>query len=392
MGLTFSLNILPMFRFKSQITNSSGNWRIDSDGFLRVTMCVLRAGVFKYAKKDLPKEITDLKPEIEVWRVRVPEKSFSDDFLKSAEGKPAIAYDHEWQGVDDFNPNEVKGSLAGSAVCDGYEMTIDAVITDKDTIEAVKSGELCEISAGYHSNVDLLADDPEADAVQIPTEMNHVVLLPVGRGRCGPSVRILNMKGETKMSVKVKMKNSAGEEQSYEFTNEADAQTAEKMAQDQSAAKGAQMEAKNHELADAQTKFAEINKVLTALNAEKTILEQKIKQYESEEYQETQAQERDAYKADESAVIENACNEAEKKDLNAKLQNAKSVKERREIVTATICNSKGIDYKPENASILFGVLCKTMNKASSTVVRKPAQAKFKNSDGTDGDFVHPIMR
>ena len=194
------------------------------------------------------------------------------------------------------------------------------------------------------------------------------------------------------MSVKVKMKNSAGEEQSYEFTNEADAHTAEKMAQDQVAAKGAQMEAKNHELAAAQAKFDEINQSLTALQAEKTILEQKIKEYESEEYQESQTQEREAYKADESAVIENACNEAEKKDLQAKLQNVKSVKERREIVTATICNAKGIEFKPENTAVLFGVLCKTMNKASSTVVRKPAQAKIKNSDEKGGDFVHPIMR
>jgi hypothetical protein len=382
-----------MYRFVSKISNS-GTWRIDSDGFLRVTMCVLCGGVFDYAKADLPEELTRLKPDLDVWRVRIPDNAFSGDFLKSAEGKPVIAWNHEWQEAAQLDKEAIIGALAGAAKMEGTEMVMDAIISDKGSIEAVKNGDLQDISAGYHSSIDPLDGDPEADAVQMPTEMNHVVLLPVGRGRCGRSVRILNKKEN--VMVKVKIKNAAGEEKEYQFSNEDDAKQAEGMAKDKSDADVAgvkqegevQMQAKNHELADAQAKFAQITAALQSLEAEKVLLEQSIKQYQSEEFQESQSKEREAYKADEQAVVENGCDEDGKKELSGKLQNAKTISERRKIVTAHICNAKGIAFDENNDKLLFGVLVKTLNKKIATEVRKPiASVRVNNSEAP----VHPVF-
>ena len=345
-------------------------------------MCVLREGIFNYAKKDIPQELTEQRPDLQAWRMKI-KGPFGEEFLKSLEGKPLITYKHDWQDVKTIDKDAIMGATAGEATIDGDAVVIDAIITDADTIKAVQAGELVEVSAGYNSNVDFSNGETDHDAVQVPINANHFVLLPKGEGRCGHSVRILNQK-ETVM-VKVKIMNAMGEEVQGEFTNEADSKVAESMLQKQGEGQAVQMEAKNHELADAQAKFAEINSALTALEAEKVLLEQKLKQFESEEYQESVMNDREQYKSDEKAVIENGCDGEEKKELQAKLQNSKSIEERRKIVTAHICNSKGIKFEEQDAKLLFGVLCKTLNKANVTEVRKPAHVETAKTAN------HPIF-
>lgn len=357
-------------------------WRIDEDGFMRVTMCVLKEGVFEYAKKDMPLEITRTSPDKEVWRLNI-KGPFSDEYLKSIEAKPIIIYAHDWQEVGKIDKEDIKGSIAGSAKDEGGAIIVDALITDKDTIDLILSGKLEEVSAGYNSSVDL-SDSPDYDAEQVPLNANHFVLLPKGEGRCGPTVRILNQK-EEKTMVKVKITNSSGAEAEYQFSNEADAAMAETMVKDSTATGAAQMETQNHELAAAQARFAEINQALSAMNAEKMLLEQKLKEFESEEYQESKLAERAQYKSDEATVIENACNADEKKDVEAKLQNAKSVVERKAIVTAHICNAKGIPCDEANINGIFAVLVKTLNKASVTEIRQPAVSTAAKEN------THPIF-
>lgn len=364
--------------------NDPIQWRIDEDGFMRITMCVLRGGVFDYSKKDLPTEVTRTAPDKEVWKLNIQDK-FSDEFLKSIEGKPVIIYKHDWQDVKTIDKDDIMGSIAGSPRVEGNAIVVDAIITDQKTIDLIHAGELVEVSAGYNSNVDI-ASDKGYDAEQIPTNANHFVLLPKGEGRCGHSVRIINTKKETVM-VKVKIKNSSGKEAEYQFTNEEDAKVAEQMVSEETVEHTGAMEVKNHELAEAQARFAEINQALSAMNAEKMLLEQKLKEFESEEYQEGQMMEREAYKKDESAVIENACNsDEEKKEVEAKLQNAKSIKERMGILTAHVCNAKGIPYDEANKKVLFGVLVKTLNKATVTEIRKPVKQENAPTN------IHPIHR
>ncbi len=183
----------------------------------------------------------------------------------------------------------------------------------------------------------------------------------------------------------MKIKNSSGEDAEFKFSNEADAEVAASMVKENEAAGAVQMETKNHELAEAQKRFAEINQALSAMNAEKMLLEQKLKEFESEEYQESQLAERAQYKSDEATVIENACDAEQKKEVEAKLMNAKSVKERKAIVTSHICNAKGIPCDESNINGIFAVLCKTLNKATVTEIRKP------NTAPAVQEKVHPIF-
>ena len=385
-----------MYRFTTRFCNESP-WRIDADGFLRVSMCVLRPGVFEYDAKDIPEEIRKKKPDLKVWRVRIPENAFDDSFLKSSEGKPVIAWSHDWQETANIDKETLVGAMAGTALMEAGAMLIDAVISDKKTIEAVKGKNLEEVSAGYHSEIDVVDGDAEADAIQKPTMLNHVVLLPKGKGRCGPSVRIINSKRETVM-VHVKLTNSKGVQKTYAFENEADAKAAEEMVQEHDGEHKADMEAKNHDLASAQSEFAKINQQLQALEASKLLLEQQIKQFESEEYQEAQGAERAQYSQDEKAVVENCSGATSNSDgkgpadlkekVEGELKNAKTMNERRKIVTSMVCNAKGIPYDESNVKLLFGVLARTMNKASATEVRKPIVTKTVNAD----DKKHPIFQ
>ena len=396
-----------MFRWTSRIANND-RWRVDADGFLRVTMCVLRTGVFEYAKADLPEELTNQKPDLRVWRVRIPETAFTGDFLKTAEGKPVIEWSHEWQEAASIDKEKIVGAMAGEAKVDVGAMVIDGIIHDPKTIAAIKAGELVEISAGYHSDIVPLDGDPEADAVQGELAMNHVVLLPEGRGRCGPSVRILNAK-ETTM-VKLRIKNAAGEEKEYSFTSENDANEASRLVKEQQApvepgdkqgevvdkvpggdgpTEGKdEAKVENHDLATAQAEFAKIDQAMKAMEAEKILLEQKIKQFESEEFQEAQAMERNEYSKDEDSLMENSDEETKGK-LQEGLKDAKTMNARRKVVTSILCNAKGIQYDEQNAKLLFGVLVKTLNKKTATEIRKPVvSAKTVNHSG---EAVHPIF-
>jgi hypothetical protein len=56
------------------------------------------------------------------------------------------------------------------------------------------------------------------------------------------------------------------------------------------------------------------------------------------------------------------------------------------ILTAHVCNAKGIPYDEANKKVLFGVLVKTLNKATVTVIRQPAKQE------TAKETNHPIFR
>ena len=84
-------------------------------------------------------------------------------------------------------------------------------------------------------------------------------------------------------------------------------------------------------------------------------------------------------------MIENALDVEGKKEVEAKMMNAKTVKDRMGIVTSHICNAKGIPYEEANAKVLFGVLVKTLNKASVTEIRKPAATTAVQ------EKIHPIF-
>lgn len=326
-----------------QITNALGNkWRIDDDGFLRVTACILKDGVFDYTPEECP-TVAPLDDG------RVPNKIIVDnlpeDVLKTVEGKPVIKGEHNWQTSTDNNSNPV-GSVAGVAVVENGNLIVDLLITDEATKQQILDGELTEISAGYDAGIK--AEEGEFDGAryvceQVPTKFNHILLLPDGCGRCGKEVRIINTKqkkaGETMKTIKIKNGKTAKE---YRFENEADAETAEAMVDDQKAFNA-------EEIQNALTEMEEVKKQVEELTAKKAELEELIAGYKqqleealSPEHQAELAEQAKQQNEDEDAVIEAEVNEGEQEAVKTECQNSKTYADRRALLVRKVLNSKGV--------------------------------------------------
>lgn len=372
-------------RTSVRITNAI-QWRIDPDGFLRITMRVLKHGIYSYSANDIPKEVTETKPNLSTWNVLIPKSTFTDDFIKTGEGKPIIADEHDWQDVETVSPDRIKGSVAGAGRVDGDSIIFDAVITDKDTIEKIQSGSLVEVSAGYHSGIEAVSNVEGADAKQTGIAFNHFVLLPVGRGRCGSDVRILNSK-DTNMVI-VKIKNSSDESgKEYQFTNEEDAKMAQNMADEAEASKVAEMEAKNHELEDAKQKFASMEAAMGVLQGTLAELKSKIESYESEEYAASVAEERAEYGKKEEMVMNELLSDEEKSAVVAKIANCKTMNERLMEVAGSVGTKFGFPVSKDVGKTVFETLvglakAKVLNSASLSAP-KP-ETKVQNSNAVVG--------
>ena len=176
-----------------------GKWRIDEDGFLRVTACVLKPGVYDYGVDELPENARSRFCNAKKVTQAVVADEFTDEALASLEGKPVImdarTDDHDWRTTKSDPALEV-GSVAGKPrVAPDGSILADLLIKRKDAIDAIINDRRREISAAYDASLDDGAK-MNADFVQRHHRFNHVLLIPTGKGRCGPDVKILNRKGQ----------------------------------------------------------------------------------------------------------------------------------------------------------------------------------------------------
>lgn len=359
---------------------------------LRVTMRVIKAGVFPYRADEHGPETAEQYKGKDVIRELIRAESFTQEALKSLEGKPVIISGHEWRDIDNtLTDGLTVGNIAGTPHVDGEAIIADAIILNPKVIEAIGTRDLVEVSAGYEAGLEK-ADSPDYDAVQGEPRFNHVLLLPEGKGRCGHDVRIINalpegaQKENTRM--KVKVKNAKGVERVYEFTNEADKDTAERMAADatqDATEKGtAEVETKNHELETARAE-------LETIKAKMKELQDLVAKFASEEYQEAAAMERAQYKDSEEAVMNAEVPEGERDGLKEKLGNCKSLVERRNVLTVHVMNSKGVklEGKSDDAiAVAFQTLVSFAN--SGTVDAGKAQPP-KAKVGNEKPALHPIF-
>lgn len=262
------------------------DWRIDdSSGFLRVTARVLKEGVFDYAAEELGLHGDGIIREY------IPAVEFTPEALASLEGKPVVIEEHTWRKTDNnLRDGLTVGNVAGQPWQDAGAVYCDFLISDPQAIEAVTSGNLTEVSAGYDG---LFVEEPGEfngqpyDSVQKELVFNHILLLPSGQGRCGPEVRILNQKktggGLMKHTLKMQFGNRAFH---ATFTNEEDKAEAERMVEEVRQFNAAEIEeavaAKaelNKEIEAAQAKIEEVQ----AQVAEKDQMLQEAKAYIEEQ-------------------------------------------------------------------------------------------------------------
>ena len=175
------------------------NWRVDTDGMLRVTARVLKAGVFAYGADE--SGTTQTLPGIDPVMQLIAASSFTDEALSSLEGKPVIIRAHEWRDAENtLEDGLTVGSVAGSPrVADGIYIECDFVLYDAGIAQAIQRGDLVEVSAGYEGQHDIRNGIFNGEAFHLEQKnlrFNHVLLLPEGQGRCGRDVRIINHQPE----------------------------------------------------------------------------------------------------------------------------------------------------------------------------------------------------
>ena len=96
---------------------------------------------------------------------------------------------HEWRTPDNAMKDGLTvGAVAGTPWVEGDELRCDLLISDRDAIEAVKRGELAEVSAGYEGEItygDGTFNGEAYQARQSDFRFNHILLLPSGAAGAG---------------------------------------------------------------------------------------------------------------------------------------------------------------------------------------------------------------
>jgi len=292
------------------------SWEMTPDNFLRVHARVLKEGVFPYDRsefQDIPGGITD--QQIMIY---IPMDSISSgECMRSLEGSQATAYQHNW--ITPENATESKGHAAGSALINGPYQEIDYLVTDPETIGAVKRREIGEISAAYHAEVQWLPGEwngQKYHGIQRNIEHNHSAILRPERGRLGEDVKILNSKGTNIMAdvtmVKVRLPRTGrfvfmNEDGSKDFEEENRRAEEDRVRNEEEGAKkdrSIEEKMKGHE--DLKKENEDLKRELEESKGELSVIKKKLDELLSDESVEKKAGEMNEEQKDADDIVENA--------------------------------------------------------------------------------------
>ena len=376
------------------------NWRIDTDGILRVTARVLAEGVFPY----LPDESPDGAKETATGVVGqyIPASEFTPDALASLEGKPVIINDHVWRDAENtMHDGLTVGAVAGKPKVEDGFVICDFVISDADTIEAIKAGKLIEVSAAYDG--DGIVEDGTFEgtpygARQSNLRFNHVLLLPDGGGRCGHEVRIVNQKQAKENTMpKVIQRQFGNRRVDFKFQNEEDAAVANEMCEEE---RKFNAEALNQAMEEATQLKNEIEEKQKALEeALYTIADQKeeIDRLMSAETQEEMAQEAAAQAEAEEAILEDAVEnevieEETKEEVQNSFKNCKTFADRRRIVVQNAMGVSASDMKDWSQDAVDGAF-ESLNRRAAMRAKNSKKSVMGGAKGrTQNSGETPLQR
>lgn len=152
-----------------------------ANGFLRVDATTTRAGVFAYTNPD-----GTVRREL-----RLPEEVFAREAMDSFALMP-VTDTHPPQMLNAANAAQYQRGSAGDPRRDGDHMAQQLMITDKELVRKIESGEAQELSNGYNCDLEEKAGVHPTygpyDAIQRNIRGNHIAV--VKRGRAGPSARV----------------------------------------------------------------------------------------------------------------------------------------------------------------------------------------------------------
>lgn len=199
-----------MIKHRARVRNSE--WRYDPEtGFLRCTAAILKAGIMEYAPHELP----DMPEGMMLARVYVsPEELECAVSVGSLEGMPVVI-GHIWQTTGTRGTGS--GNVAGAPYCEAGVLYADLLVTDPEAVRRIMLQEgdaekLVEISSAFDALVTWAPGiTPEGiafDGIFTQIRYNHAALLPIGTGRAGATIRIINQSEVTKMDfTRVKLRS-----------------------------------------------------------------------------------------------------------------------------------------------------------------------------------------
>ena len=380
------------------------NWRIDTDGFLRVTARVLKEGVFPYALSEIPPEWqAKFHPDKKLFNIYIPAAEFTPESLFTLEGKPVVILEHEWRDADNtLKDGFTSGNTAGAANVEDAAILIDLLITDADTIRKITdetlptSERLVEVSAGYDGEFVVeqgTFNEQPYDGKQTNLRFNHVLLLPVGEGRCGYEVRIINKKHKEKVAmIEVRIGNRV-----YKFENAEDAEEAKKMAKDEGDEKSGGFDldkVKNamNELPGLKSKTQEHEATIEALQAELAKLKDPEEQEKAAmELLETAQQMED--------VTETDVDPKDKEQIKNAMKGCCNSNARIRLLMEHLGNKNGLDVsKMDNAAVngMFQFTAANSKRALEAAKKAgtgfvPGAVQFQNSNTGAKGTVHPLF-
>ena len=362
---------MKLFSEKVKIGN---NFKVDADGIMLVKAVILKEGVFDY----LESEFIEGGSQQKVVPVYIPLNEFTPEALKSGEGRDVIVGDHDWRTVENaLKDGNTVGNISGTLDLQDGKIVCELLIKDKETIDKILAKELVEISAGY--TADFQQEDGSYNGTpynyrQGNIVFNHVLLLPVGEGRCGSDVRVINKKkGETKMSktLRVQIGNI---DKTVEFSNEDDAAKAETLVDEVKTSSAKDVENALEELKtlkeEVETKNAELEEKKKLIEEYKEKLEEAL----SPETQEAMAEELAEQKVAEDEVIEAEFEDEEKEEVKNECK-ALNRKQRLLHLASKVMNKKGFDCANLSEDRMIGAFQAIALEAHQKVQNKKANEK-----------------
>ena len=376
-------------------------WRVDEDGFLRITARVLKEGVFAYLESESPEGVLSHDGVVMHY---IPVHEIDNAALASLEGKIVIVGEHIHQSADNLK-NSV-GSIAGKPYVKDNALYADMLITDSVVAKKIMSGELKEVSSSYSAEFEKKSGEWNGrlyDGVQHNFSFNHVLLLPEGRGRCGEDVRIINQKtGGSNMSgnsLKVKYGTL---EHTYTFSNEADAVVAGQIKESFEVFN--ETTKKEHEAALAEVnnsletmkgKVEELEKALADANKKLEEATKELEVVNSAEGLTKLASQAAGYLKDEELVIANEVPADKREAVSAECGKADSFSSRRKLIVTAVMNAKSVDISTWTADAIdgsFETLVLSAKEKSAHSQRAPMGGAYGNSAPTAQDTLSRILR
>lgn len=359
----------------SEKVKIGNNYVVNDDGIMTIKACILKEGVFPYLQDEFLNN--GVKEPV---GVLIPSSEFTATALKSGEGDEVIIGDHDWRNSENAHTDrKTVGNISGTLHTENGKIFCELHISDKETVDKILAKELVEISAGY------LADFQQEDGIyegepyayrQANIVFNHVLLLPVGEGRCGADVRVINRKtGETKMAktLRVKIGNI---DKSVEFENEDDAAKAEELVGEVKEASAADVE---NALEDVKTLREEIDTKNAELDEKTKLIEDyksKLENALSPEVQEELAEELAEQKVAENEVIETEFEDDEEKEEVKNECKSLNRKARILYLAEKVLNKKGFDASSMSEDRMIGAFQAIALEAHAKVENRKKSKSF----------------